>query len=223
MENKRKFDRHVVSGLHGRMLFSADVEILNISMDGAAIATAQRLSIGREYALKIRVDGRDLNLRGRVVWSVLSHSRTLESGEVAPVYRAGMSFTNTLTDTAMQLMSYIENNRGDSAEQRVLGVRFKVNQAEGSALDLSCSYTIKKISLSGMLIETDAFLRQGSLQDLEIRLDEATVPVTGRIVNLAETMVDDAPRYDVGVEFISMTDTDRARLKTYLKGIVHRI
>jgi hypothetical protein len=203
------------------MLFSTDIDILNISMDGAAIATSQRLSIGREYAIKIRAGGDDLALRGSVVWSVLSHSRTHENGEVAPVYRAGIRFTNTLTSAAMQLLSFIENNRSNPMEQRVLGVRFKVNQAEASALDFSCAYIVKKISLSGMLIETDASPRQGSLQDLEIMLNGMTVPVSGRIVYLNEVMVNDTARYDVGVEFVAMTEDDRGRLKIYLDGMEH--
>jgi hypothetical protein len=152
---------------------------------------------------------------------MLSHSRTLENGEVAPVYRAGIRFTNTLTSAAMQLMSYIENNRSDSMEQRVLGVRFKVNQSGASALDLSRPYIIKKISLSGMLIETDACLRQGSLQDLEIMLNGMTVPVSGRIAYLTEVTVNDTVRYDVGIEFIAMTEEDRGRLKRYLDGMEH--
>jgi hypothetical protein len=219
--NKRRFKRYEVSGLHGRTLFSTDIDILNISMDGAAIATLQRLSLGREYAIKIRAEGDDFTLRGIVVWSMLSHSRTLENGEVAPVYRAGIRFTNTLTSAAMQLMSYIENNRSDSMEQRVLGVRFKVNQSGASALDLSRPYIIKKISLSGMLIETDACLRQGSLQDLEIMLNGMTVPVSGRIAYLTEVTVNDTVRYDVGIEFIAMTEEDRGRLKRYLDGMEH--
>ncbi|NJD56844.1 MAG: PilZ domain-containing protein, partial [Nitrospirae bacterium] len=177
---KRKYKRYEVDSVHGRMLYSSDINILNISMDGAAIATTQRLALDREYSLKLKFENSILTLRGKVVWSVLSHSKTLKNGEVVPVYRAGIRFTNTLNEAATQLIRYIEKNKANPLEQRILGVRFKVTESKGSAIDLACEYQIKKISLSGMLIETNALLPEDSQHDMEIALDNSVVTVRGR-------------------------------------------
>jgi len=70
-----------VDSVHGRLAYLSDIDILNISMDGAAIATTQRLSIDREYAIRLNYEDSGLTLRGKIVWSVLSHSKTLKNGE----------------------------------------------------------------------------------------------------------------------------------------------
>jgi hypothetical protein len=218
----RKYNRYEVDSVHGRMLCSSDINILNISMDGAAIATTQRLVIGREYSLKLKFENTSLTLRGRVVWSVLSHSKTLTNGEVVPVYRAGMRFTNTLTDDATRLISYIEKSKSNPLEQRILGVRFRVQQSEGSEIDLPCEYRIKKISLSGMLIETDSPLLLNSRHDMEVSLDDSIVTLIGRIANQQEITTRNGTKYDVGIEFIDMTEKDQGILKKYLDAIERR-
>jgi hypothetical protein len=218
----RKYNRYEVDSVHGRMLCSSDINILNISMDGAAIATTQRLVIGREYSLKLKFENTSLALRGKVVWSVLSHSKTLTNGEVVPVYRAGIRFTNTLTDDATRLISYIEKSKSNPLEQRILGVRFRVQQSEGSEIDLPCEYRIKKISLSGMLIETDSPLLLNSRHDMEVSLDDSIVTLIGRIANQQEITTRNGTKYDVGIEFIDMTEKDQGILKKYLDAIERR-
>lgn len=219
---KRKYKRYEVDSVHGRMLYSSDINILNISMDGAAIATTQRLALDREYSLKLKFENSILTLRGKVVWSVLSHSKTLKNGEVVPVYRAGIRFTNTLNEAATQLIRYIEKNKANPLEQRILGVRFKVTESKGSAIDLACEYQIKKISLSGMLIETNALLPEDSQHDMEIALDNSVVTVRGRIANQTEVTSGNAVMYDVGIEFVGMSESDQGILKTYLDAVERR-
>ncbi len=190
-------------------------------MHGAAITTTQQLAIGREYALKFRVEDDLLHLQGRVVWSVLSHSKMLKNGEVVPVYKAGVRFSNTLTDTATQLISYIGKNRHDSHEKRRLGVRLKVQQREGSEIDLSSEYRVKKISLSGMLIETDTFLANDRLYEMVMVLDGTRVAVTGRIAYQAEIKTGNSDMFDIGIEFLAMNEKAHSTLKTYLDAIEH--
>ncbi|HYQ48469.1 MAG TPA: PilZ domain-containing protein [Thermodesulfovibrionales bacterium] len=219
---KRKYKRYEVDSVHGRMLYSSDINVLNISMDGAAIATTQRLSIDREYSLKLKFENTNLTFRGRVVWSVLSHSKTLKNGEVVPVYRAGIRFTGTMNDAALQLIRYIEKNKMNPLEQRILGVRFKVNGSEGAEIDLPCEYRIKKISLSGMLIETNIRLPEDSQHDMEIALDSSVVTVRGRVVNQTEIASGNVITYDVGIEFVDMVDDVLKALRAYIQTIERR-
>ncbi len=219
---KRRFKRYEVDYLHGSMLFSSDINILDISMHGTAITTTQQLAIGREYALKFSVEDAQLHLQGRVMWSVLSHSKMLKNGEVVPVYKAGIRFTNTLTDTATQLIAYIGKNRHDPLEKRMLGVRFRVQQSEGVEIDLSCAYRVRKISLSGMLIESDSLLARDRLYEMEMALDDTRVAVTGRIAYQAESKAGHPGMYDIGIEFVAMNEKDHGILKAYLDAIERR-
>jgi PilZ domain len=212
----RKFKRYEVDSVHGKMTYLSNINILNISMDGAAIATTQRLSLDREYALKLNYEKRSLTLRGKIVWSVLSHSKTLKDGEVVPVYKAGVKFTNVLTDEATDLIAYIEKSRINDKEQRVLGVRFKVSQPSNAGISMPSEYTIKKISLSGMLIAADIAHEIDSEHEMEIHLDGIPITVVGRIVNVAEVKGEDASQYDIGVEFVKIPEAEMKILSSYI-------
>ncbi len=215
--DNRRHKRIDVDSIHGRMSYASDINILNISLDGAAIVTTQRLVIDRVYSLRMKFENCDMTLKGKIVWSVLSHSKTLENGEVVPVYKAGVRFTDSLTDSAKQLIAYIEKNRQNPLEKRILGVRFKVHQTEGAEIDCSHQYQIKKISLAGMLIETEAELAQDSRHAMEISLDGVPLNVTGRVANLSRNTSGDAVTYDVGIEFVEMSDEHRNILHSYIE------
>lgn len=215
----RKFKRYVVDSVNGKMSYVTDINILNISMDGAAIATTQRLSIDREYALKLKYDDSSLTLRGKIVWSVLSHSKTLKNGEVVPVYKAGVKFSNVLTEAATDLITYIEKNRSSDMEQRILGVRFKVKQPDSAMITMSCEYDIKKISLAGMLIASDIAHEIDSEHEMEIDLDGTLITVIGKIANRAEVKGEGALTYDIGIEFIRIPEEDLKILASYLDAL----
>jgi len=215
----RKFRRYDVDGVHGRLAYLSDINILNISMDGAAIATTQRLSIDREYALKLNYESSSLTVRGKIVWAVLSHSKTLKTGEVVPVYKAGVKFTNILTDEAANLITYIEKNRTSDKEQRILGVRFKVCQPDNAMITMPCEYDIRKISLAGMLIASDTAHEIDSEHEMEIYLDGTPIAVVGRIANLAEVKGEGPVIYDIGIEFIKIPEADLKLLTSYLDAI----
>lgn len=218
----RKFKRYEVDSVHGKMTYLSDINILNISVDGAAIATTQRLSIDREYALNLHYENSSLKLRGKVVWSVLTSSKTLKNGEVWPVYKAGLKFTNVLTDEAADLIAYIKKCRTGDREKRILGVRFKVRQPDHAMINMPCEYYIKKISLSGMLIAADITHEINSEHDMEIHLDGSSITVVGRIVNVAEVKDADAVKYDLGVEFIKIPDKELKILASYIDAVDKR-
>lgn len=217
--DKRRFKRYNVDGIHGNMLYSADVNVVNISIDGASIETTKRLTIDKEYTLKIKFKDTVLNLKGSVAWSTLSHNETRKNGEVVPVYKAGIKFDYILTANSSELMKFIYENRTESIEKRLLGVRFKVKRPNDAIIDCPHEYTIKKISLSGMLIESETLFDIESLHEMEICLQQSVMPVTGRIVNCVETVKDNITRFDIGIEFIKISDEDRSLLKTFLESL----
>jgi hypothetical protein len=50
------------------------------------------LRINKEYNLKINYKGNLLRLRGFVVWAMRIREEKKESGDIVPVYKAGMTF-----------------------------------------------------------------------------------------------------------------------------------
>ncbi|MEW6215452.1 MAG: PilZ domain-containing protein [Nitrospirota bacterium] len=215
-DERRKHKRHIVEGVHGSVLYPSDVDIIDISIDGAAIETTKRINVNREYPLRIRYKDTLLNLRGRVVWSILSHSEKTDSGEVIPVYKAGMKFTDIRDERAKMLLEFIEENKTKTYERRLSGVRFKVAASENIKIDYPYRYDVKKISLSGMLVETEYSLDLNSHYNLELFLNENSLNILGRIVNCTKGDSDNVTKYNVGIEFVEMSDNDRELLKDFV-------
>ncbi len=64
---RRKHKRHAVKGILGNVLYSSDLNVVNISIDGVAIETKKRIEINRVYPFKIKYKGFTLNIQGVVV------------------------------------------------------------------------------------------------------------------------------------------------------------
>lgn len=218
---QRQHRRFAVENVQGTIIYAADLKILNISIDGVSIETSQRLVIDREYALRWQVvDGR-INIRGKVVWSTLIHSKN-ERGEIIPVYRAGLQFTSILGDEATILASFIEKNRSEHLEKRVMGVRFKVHQPDSAMIQAPFNYEIRKISMSGMLISAETSFPVDTLHDLSIDISGMTLSAQGRIANCVEVREGEFMTHAVGIEFMSMPDDDRLRLSAFLEEVERR-
>ena len=214
--DKRKNKRYAVGGVSGNVLYTSDLEVLNISIDGAAIETSKRLELNREYTFKIKHAGSFLNLRGRVVWATLVSKTNKSTGGITPVYRVGIRFTDTLSQKADTLLRFIEENKIKSLEKRLGGVRFTVGTDDEVKIDLPHEYRVKKISLSGMLVETAFPLELDSRHMSELFLDGHTLKITIRVANFKEITIDGIARYHIGIEFLEMSEQDENALENYL-------
>lgn len=215
-DEKRKHKRFLVAGVHGNVLYPSDSEVLNISIDGAAIETSKRLDLNREYTLRIKYKDAILNLKGRVVWSILGYRENKGSNEIIPIYRAGIRFTDILSEKANMLLKFIDENKVKTFEKRLAGMRFNIATSENVKIDYPCKYDVEKISLSGMLIKTEYRLDLNSRFNMQIFLNGETLNITGRIVNCNEIKSESGIRYEVGIEFIEMSDSDRKQLSDFL-------
>lgn len=70
-----------------------------------------------------------------------------------------------------------------------------------------------------MLIETDHLLDIDSRHEINISLNERDVSVTGRIVNCIEVTKEDIKKYEIGIEFMEMTEDDRTILADFLNSL----
>lgn len=217
-ENKRRHKRYVVDRIFGNLLYSTEVNIVNLSIDGAAIETTKRLELNREYPFKIRYKGTLLNLKGLVVWSVLSQSEKKDSGEVIPVYKAGLKFTELLDEKTKILLKFIEESKVKSTEKRLIGIRIKIAESENKniKIDFPYRYDVKKISLSGMLVEIEHPFELNARHHMELFLNKDVLNIVGRIAYCDKNTSNEDTKYDIGIEFVDMSDNDKVLLKEFI-------
>lgn len=95
-DERRKHKRLIVKGIQRNVPHSLNTKIINISVGGVAIETTKKLERNKEYDLRINHGGNALRLKGRVIWAVLTRIEKKESGDIIPVYKAGMKFHESL-------------------------------------------------------------------------------------------------------------------------------
>ena len=215
----RRHTRYIVEDIYGNVLYSADIEILNISVDGAAIETARRLEVNREYTFRINYRDISLSLRGNVVWALLTTRVKKDTQAPVPVYRAGIKFTDVLSEKAKSLLKFIEENRMQKTGTRLGGPRFDIANAKNITIDLPRKYSVKKISLSGMLVETEYPLSLNDQYGIELFLNGDAIAIVGRVAYCRNT--DDAhlSQYDIGIEFVTLTDSDKELLQHFIGSL----
>ena len=214
--NKRRHPRFIVEGVQGRMVFASRVEIINISLGGVALTADRRLNIGVEYSLRLEKEGHGVDLRGVVVWSTLSGLRRQPAGESAPEYSAGLRFSGLVSPELQSLLDFIDSNRV-LEEQRLSGLRFVIESPDMAVLQTPESYTVRLISRSGMLIETEHTLEMDHVYPMEI-LPPGADPIRckGRVASFFEVL-DASPRhYEVGIEFVDLGADDVRRLDGFI-------
>lgn len=219
MTDKRRHPRFVVTGVHGKMVFSSRVEIANLSLGGVALKADRRLNIGSEYTLRIEKDAQNVEIKGVVVWSTLSSLVTGPDGESVAEYSAGLRFTGLFTAAFEGLFQFLDENRV-LQEQRLSGVRFQIGEPDLAVLDSPQHYEVRLLSRSGMLIESEHPLEPEHVYAMEI-LPPGLEPIRlkGRVASYFEVL-DATPRhYELGIEFLELPVADAKRLEAYLTAL----
>ena len=220
--DKRRQPRFIVEGVHGKLTFASQVEILNMSLSGAALKVDRRLNIGTEYLLKLEVQDKTISVKGVVVWSALDEMRKGPHGDNTPVYSAGMRFTDVLTRRLVELLEFIDENKL-IGEKRLGGLRFRIHASGKALLDVPQPYEVKVISLRGMLIESERRLELEQCCPMELSLEEsASFAFTGRVAFCAEIAEEGRSVYQMGIEFVELPAADRARLDAFVRLLAAR-
>jgi c-di-GMP-binding flagellar brake protein YcgR len=98
-------------------------------------------------------------------------------------------------------------------------VRFMIAAPENIKLDYPYKYEVKRMSLSGMLIEIENPLDLNSRYDIELFINENVVKVEGRVANCTEIKSESGAVYDIGIEFVKVSDNDKKLLKNFLSTL----
>lgn len=202
--------------MEGSFVFSLDVRILNLSVAGMAVETSGRLNVGRTYSFKLRERDAEVTIPGRVAWCVLGRTRRSAGGEVAPVYRAGIQFDEVLSEKAEALLHLIEESAAVRLEKRVFG-RFQLDGGEGVSIASQADFTVRKLSLSGMLIETDFPVAKNSRLPLELRLGGETISVVTRVAYTEPRGTENGRELvHLGLEFLDLGRSEHASLERFI-------
>lgn len=224
-EERRRAPRHAVEGVAGTLRLLSKAQVLNVSVTGMAARTSTHLRVGQTCDVRLEHGGKTLRLPGKVVRAHLVSFGKTSRGETAPVYEIGFEFQGMLSEQAQALLALIGETAIISPRHRVAG-RFTLREGAPANLDASADLLVHKISTSGLLVETE--VRPESDQELELRLEIGTVPLTcrGRVAyvepttagdkgSLVEGGADDAT-FLVGVEFLDLDPDERARLEAFI-------
>ncbi len=220
MQERRAHKRYTVDNLNvrGNIIFISDIEIVNISLNGIAIRCSRRIEPNREYTLYLSYEGKEITIKGRVVWSMITGSMLTEMGESAPVYTAGLEFVDVLSEKMSDLIRFIETHRIEG-EKRLSVVRFKVKSPETASLDYPYDYRVKKISLSGMLIETTQPFDVGKRFPVELYLTDKTFKCIGRIASCSRVPTESSAVYDIGVAFDEISQENKDILSNFISTL----
>jgi hypothetical protein len=223
MSEHRHHKRFVVEGMeiNGKMLFATEVFVLDVSISGMSFKADRRLDIGKEYTLRLQDHDRAIAVKGVVVWSRLVGSKEGCDGDSIPVYAAGMKFTNVLSESISEIISFIESHERQGHDQgpgqRLSGIRFAITNPGRAVLQFPSHYLVKKISAGGMLIESDQALVQEERFPMELSVpEEETITFTGRVASCLAVSVKGVEHFDIGIEFIEMAVHHRKKLHDFI-------
>jgi hypothetical protein len=214
-ESERRRSRRVhLPDTHGQLVVSLDGRVLDISIAGVAIETNSRLAPQHRIALRLHRGDELLTLQGRVVWCFLQGTRSANRGESVPVYRAGIEFSDVLTDSSRDLLGFLESNAAVTLETRIFG-RFRL---EDSAVQVASTveFEVATINLQGMAVHTRLALETPARCSVELQIDPRPFECEARL--LSSRPLPGAPEtFEIALAFEDLTPGQTERLRALIR------
>ncbi len=188
-----------------------------MSLTGLAVELRTALEIGRKYDIKLHNGRETVELNVDVQWCHLVRTERVGIADVSPVYQAGLDFRHVLNDQARELLSFLEHNVVVDVERRIFG-RFKVGLDEPIGLDAHHDFLVRKLSFSGMLIESDLTPPVGAAFDMEMDPDKLHLKTRGRVIHAEPLEGKSGCR--AGIQFVHMPPESRHSLEQLIEGLL---
>ena len=211
--------------IQSKIILAKYIKLNDISMGGVSFETDKSLNIGNDYTLKIADKNSSLQVKGKVVWSTLHESVSDSRGDVIPIYRIGMEFLDMSDRQVQALAGFAQSHCTEkhiidvvSLDDKRVHVRFLPDDPEKVSLDYASDFQLMNISLNGLLIESEQKITIGSIIPLVITFEEKEIiKLLGKVVRLSEK--EDTPgHYDIGIEFMEMSETDKNILASFIES-----
>ncbi len=223
-DGKRRYKRFSVTDMdvRAKTLFASEVELLDISMSGGCVLSRRSLKLGQNCLLKLGCEGNTFALRCAVVWETLCGSER-SAEEVVPLYKTGIAFRKVPSDSLVQLKDFIRLS-GMPRELKLAdqyapsALRFSVQSHQKALLYYPKTSPVKKISLGGMLMELyfDISVEKKFPMALFLPNENPPIKFQGRVASCIGMDDRHSKHFDVGIEFLEMTENDRSRMTTFL-------
>lgn len=214
MESKPKGQNGLREAL-GTLAWTLDARVQDISLAGMQLETHTRLVPHRQYHFRLGRDESAVLVPGRVVWSFLKGTERTGGGEIQPVYRAGIEFTGVLTDTASELLHFLEANAIITIETRLFG-RFALQKDELIHLDTRAEFRLSRLDLEGLAIETESTPEVGTVCDVEMDLAGCRLRERAEVEGVRRLDDTDHDLSEVRLVWIGLSAESRAALVAFL-------
>jgi hypothetical protein len=177
------------------------------------------LIVGRQYSFRVAQSALQVDVAGRVVWCVLGSTQRA-GDQLEPIFRAGIQFEDVLSEQTLALQKLIEASAAVDPKAPLVG-RF-VEPVDGRIGDeQQAAFEVKKISLSGMLVDTEWAPRRNEVVPFEANLGSLTLTGHGRVAYIERYDSEDGTtRYRLGVEFTLLSDRSKAKLEEYIARLM---
>ena len=225
---KRRYPRFLIKGMdiQSKIICADPIQLSNISTNGACIITRMPLNSGNNVLISINCNRIQHPLLGTVIWESPGGGVFSRDGMSLPLYRAGIQFKGVTPGTLVQLKDFMriagvpeEKPYVESDKQSAL--RYVITREEGAILNYPTTYIVKKISLSGMLVEANCKLEVERKYPMALFLpnENLTVKFNGRIVYQIQ-LPGKGSSFDTGIEFYDLTENGKIRLKRFISSLL---
>ncbi len=131
-----------------------------------------------------------------------------------------MKFKDDSAEKVADFLKSIKHRKKEDVPATVdrrFNVRFHITTPSEQTLNFPAQFKVKNISLSGMLIKIDQALGAESVIPMGLSLsDDSHVNFNGRVASCRKMEEKGQEHYEIGVEFLDLTDKDRALLTTFI-------
>ena len=133
------------------------------------------------------------------------------------MYQAGVHFGETLSEQALRLLAFVRRAGVIGVSTRIFG-RFKVRREEAVDVAFEHRFEVRRVSLSGLLIEADLLPEVGARFVLEVETRFGTLTCTAEVKSLEQGHTPGGePTSRIGVEFENLSDDDRTILEKLIE------
>jgi hypothetical protein len=213
---QRRYKRYEVHDVRGSLLFRTQVRVRNLSVAGLALESADRLQLGRSYAIRLAGDLEAVDLAGTIRWCHLASTRPGEGEQPRVLYEAGLAFDNVFTQEAKRLLGFLEKHVVLSPRKRLTG-RFHPKTFLPADLEARADFEVLKLSLSGMLVRTWLEAQPEARFGLELFLGDGVVSTEGRVAFARrEAAGTDPEPTQLGLEFLGLSEEARLELALFI-------
>ncbi len=225
MKNERKHKRYKfrLINIESKVNLVGKADIVDMSLGGVLLRTEGKLAIGKKCSILFGYRGMRYPVKGLVVRSEMSRIEERAPNKPVSVYLVGVMFEEGSEGPVRELLDSIEQSKKmevpATANWRFRDVQFNLTTPNEKVLEFPAQFTIRDISKSGVIIQTELQLNTDSMVLLELSLDAAApVRFMGRVVS-CRTSRDQGQGYAVGVEFSDMTEKAYDLLRKFMESL----